>query len=399
MSSAIPRLVVVHRRADPTAETVALVELVRALAATGEVRVEVLLLAGGALLDEFEQVAPTTVVAALESRSRAAIVERVCFALRLRGAGYRRRAARLHLDHWGPGDAVYLHTVLGVQVLRYLPSDRPVVLCRLAEDVHPLRHPLVADDLRVLLRRVDRFLAVTTAGLTEMVEVHGLDPDRVRRMPELFVPPDDRLPDRSGEREQLRRRLDIRPGAVVVGSFGASDADSPDLGVLLWSMVSRRSGDRAVELIWGYAESEAGFWMEHDLQQTGLVSGVHAVEAGSELLAYLELCDVLILLTRIDDYPFAYLQRAASGVPVLCFEGNRLADLVYLGDPQHVAPYLDVVALADQVSRLLESSDALARNRVAMLEAVARVHGPEVVGRRLLDEVAALTEAAQARTP
>lgn len=384
----MPRLLVVHDRADRTPETVGLVELVRALVATGERDVRVLLMAGGPLLDEIESLAPTIVVAALDPRSPDGLRERLAFALRRRKAGFRIRARRLGLDEWHAGDAVYLHTVLGVQVLRYLPDGVPTVLCRLAEDVHPLDHPLAAADLALLLRRVDHFLPVTSVLRDELVEDRAVGAERVHKVPELFVPPDERLPDPAPERERLRAGLGIDPDALVVGSFGTSDADAPDLGVLLWSMLAKRAAGRPVELLWGSAETEAGFWMGHDLRSTGLEAGTHAVAADQDLGPYLGLCDVLVLLTRVDDYPFAYLERAASGVPVLCFEGNGLADLARLGDDRNVAPYLDVVAVAEQVTRLLAADDTLSSRRSAMAAAAASVHGPGPVARRLLDRLA-----------
>jgi len=385
----LPRLVVVHDRATATEETVALVELVRSLVAGGAVRVEVLLHAGGPLREEIEQLAPTTVVTELEKTSRAAVVERVCFRLRLRRAGYKRRSRRLGFDIWGPGDAVYLHTILGVQALRYLPDRAPLVLCRMAKDIYPLRHPLRRGDLAKLLERVDRFLPVGAAGEATLRTEHRVAPARIEQIPELIVARDHRLADRTAERERLRHDLGIAPDALVVGSFGAFESDAPDLGVLLWSMLSRRlPAGRRVEMLWWYQQTGAGFWMNHDLESTGLAAHTHAIPVREEIGPYLELCDVLVLLTRESDYPYGFLECAAQGVPVLCFEVNELAALAALGDARHVAPYLDLASLADELCRLI-GDGALAEDGRAMRDAVARVYGPEAYGGRLLEVVRA----------
>lgn len=387
MSGDLPRLVLVHHRAEATPETVAFVELVRSLVDGGRVAPEVVLFEGGPLAAELEGLALTTVVADLDTRSGDALVETLLFKARLRDAGYRRRSRRLGLDRWAPGDAVYLHSVLAVQVLRYLPPDRPLVLCRLAEDVYPLRHPLRAPDVALLLRRVDHLLAVTDAGVTVLLEEHGLASERVHRVPEVFAPARGRLPDRRAEIEARRDELGIADDALVVGSFGAYEADAPDLGVLLWAMLTRRRrGGRPVEMLWWYQDTGAGFWMTHDLSATGLAPGTHPVSTDQDPGPYLELCDVLVLLTREPDAPFAYLERAAQGTPILCFDINEMAPLAAEGDPRHVAPYLDLAALADELARLLDA-ETLTEDRDAMLAAVARAHGPAAFADLLVDLV------------
>ena len=60
MSGDLPRLVLVHHRAEATPETVAFVELARSLAGDGRVAPEVRLFEGRPLADERRGRAPTT---------------------------------------------------------------------------------------------------------------------------------------------------------------------------------------------------------------------------------------------------------------------------------------------------------------------------------------------------
>src|SRR5690606_14010122 len=77
---------------------------------------------------------------------------------------------------------------------------------------------------------------------------------------------------------------------------------------------------------------------------------------------------------------------AAQGTPILCFDINEMAPLAAEGDPRHVAPYLDLAALADELARLLDV-ETLTEDRDAMLAAVARAHGPAAFADLLVDLV------------
>ena len=382
------RLVVVHHGAERTAEGVAFVDLVAALAETGERRVEVLLFAGGPLVEDLARVAPTTVVADLPRWSPDALAERALFALRRPAAGYRRRARRLGLDRWAPGDAVYLHGLLGVQVLRYLPTDGPAVVCRVAEGEVPLLHSVNPADLALLVARVDRFLPVTAAGRRELVEEHGVAEARARRIRDLVVPVDDRFPGSGRSLADRRAELGIAPDAVVVGSFGATSLDPTDVTAVVWALLAGRADVPPVELLWAAARTPAGFWMEHDLHHLRRGGAAHGVALGEELDAAMGLCDVAVLLTRAGHCPHGFLQAAASGVPVVCFEGNELADVLVADARDDVVPFLDVGAAADRLAGLARSLRAGGPDRAAraLIEGVRQRYGPAAA-------VAAITEA------
>jgi glycosyltransferase involved in cell wall biosynthesis len=343
------------------------------------------LLRGGPLVEDFCSVAPTTVVDELAKWSVPGVIEGLLFAARRTAAGFRRRSARLRLRRWRAGDVVYLHSVLSVQILRYLPPDGPFVLGRLTEEAHPLDHPLQPADLRMLLERVDRFLAETVVGAEELLAAHEVAPARVARVPELLVTDHPRLPDRADLRAERRRDLGVAADAVVVGSFGASLVEPPDAMATVWSTLVRRGTDPTNLLLWGRAHTAASFWMEHDLETAQLGGTTRAVDA-TDLRAVLAACDVAVLSTRAVDYPRAFLELLAAGVPVVCFEGNRLADAVRRTEPADVVPYLDLDAVADRLTALLEQRPVATDGMLAEIDAH---HGPEAFARAMLAEAGA----------
>src|SRR5690606_9110852 len=213
------RLLLVAPDAEDHAANRAFTALVAALVdQPGAPDVRVLVLGGGPLVAELRAVAPTTVAADLRSRDVGAVVERAVGRAGLRDAAAKVRGRRLGLAGLGPGDAVYLHDVLAVQVLRYLPAGVPV-LCRVAEAAHPLHQPLSALDLDLLLARVNRFLAVTDAGIDELERTRAVDPGRIRRAREVVVAPPPADPEQVAA---LRSRLDLPEQALVAGVFGAA---------------------------------------------------------------------------------------------------------------------------------------------------------------------------------
>ena len=114
--SAPRRVLVAVHSADATEDGVTLIETVRWLTERAGVAVRVVAVQRGVLTADLEALVPVTVMAELDRRSYAGLVERALFALRLRRQAYARRAARLGLPSFDP-DVVFLHTVLPLQVL------------------------------------------------------------------------------------------------------------------------------------------------------------------------------------------------------------------------------------------------------------------------------------------
>jgi glycosyltransferase involved in cell wall biosynthesis len=98
-------------------------------------------------------------------------------------------------------------------------------------------------------------------------------------------------------------------------------------------------------------------------------------------------CDALVLISRLDDLALVYLAAAARGIPLVCFEGNELAEVVGDGEGGFVVPYLDVAAVADRLAEL--EADPRLRSRLGRgaVERVARTHGVGRVAERLWDEL------------
>ncbi len=374
MTTGPRRLLVVGRDAADGPEARALLGLVEALGAGPGPELRVLLQSGGPLVDRFTALAPTTVVAGLTGASPGGVAERVLGRAGLTARALAVRGRRLGLDGWGTGDGVYLHSVLCVQVLRYLPAGAGPVLCRVPEAAHPLHHPLSAADLALLLDRVDRFLAATAIGVEELTADRGLAPDRVVRWQEaVAAPPADLGPDDPGRLDELRARLGLRAGDVVVGSFGASAIEPPSPVTSL--AVALRRLDSPARLLCVAPEHASDGWAAHDVDHAGLGDRALVVQAAEPLPPYAALCDLVVHAGWGPDHPFPYLDAMARGRPVVCFEGHELAGLVGADEAGAVCPYLDLEAMAARVADLAADAETRAARGAVAASRVAEAHG------------------------
>jgi len=369
----------VARDASPTQENRALLAVVRSLVAIGDAEVTVVLQKGGALVDEMASITATVVAADLSRWAPAAVFERLIGRMGFRALAGRVRGHRLGLGRLGRGDAVYLHTVMVVQALRYLPRAVPV-LCRVPESVYPLRQPLSSTDVRLLVDRVTRFLTVTSAGVDDLVAVHGVAPERVVRMREAVVAPV--AGDRPAEGPALRTRLGFGDEAVVVGIFGDAAVEIHPPCLPLAVAIRRHPDSDAVVLLLVVPEHTAGPWARHDIEYAGLADRVAIVELVGSPPAYLDVCDVVVHAWWGADQPLAYLEAAAAGIPLVCSEGHELAELVGDDEGGYVCPRLDLPAMAAGVVALAaQPVERREKGAVAAARAAARYAPTDAAGR------------------
>jgi glycosyltransferase involved in cell wall biosynthesis len=238
------------------------------------------------------------------------------------------------------------------------------------ESAHPLVQPLSGADLALLVDRVDRFLPVTGVGAEELTAGHGVSADRVVRVAETVALGEDRPVPPPAELDQLRRTLGIDADAVVIGSFGASSVEPPSPATSL-AVALRRHGSAAV-LLHVAPEHASNGWARHDVECAELEDRVVVVQADDPPSPYEALCDVVVHAGWGPDHPRAYLDAAARGVPIVCFAGHELADVVGDDEAGFVCPYLDLDAMADRLAVLVEDEalrdrlGAVARDRVGV---------------------------------
>jgi len=374
--------------AERTGPPIGLLHLLRWVREHTDLDVAVVLLEGGPLLDDYQDVAPVWVLDEWDLPPLGGL--ELAVAARAGGdrwaAAARRRALRRRLRDVPDPALMYVNTAWTIRVLPYLGSEAPVFTT-----VHELSvgldHHLQAPERDLLLGRTHHFFAVADAVATELVEGHGVAPDRVsvhREMIEVEpAPPDDH------ERwaAEQRRRLGIPPGAAVVGASGLTHwRKGADLFVLLAEQLRASRPDLDVHLVWvgGEGEVEGTRRLFHDVGRSPLADRVHVVAHQDRPLDWFRLFDMMVLTAREDAFPLVCLEAASVGVPLVCFDTGGMPELVRDADAGAVVPFPDVAAMARAVEHLVEDEGARhaagerARGRVVAEHDVA-VRAPVLV--------------------
>ncbi len=396
-SSRPARLVVVSDQADDSDETAFFLSLMGSLASDLPAELSFLLFSGGPSLEKFRAIAPTTVVRDLERESREALVERVCFALRLRRMGYARRARRLGLGPWQPGDVVYLHTVMALQVLRYLPIAAPTVLCHLGRSTPPLRNILRRRDRALVTRRVDRFLVDDPDMRLLLENRYRVEPARVRPFPDYFESVDGGPAATRPGVAARREALGIDPDAFLVGAFQTLAGSGSESLALFAALLDKRLPDHDFEILAIAPDDATRSWFSHDVLRAGISERVHLAlmfpdhqdRSMSDPSPFVDLCD-LVVLWALDEakLPYSYEQEIRRGTPVACFAWSPVAELAGGTEGGLVLSEVDLPELASRVAALVADPDRYRDARRTVIAAVDAHYGPAPAARFVRSELA-----------
>ena len=314
--------------AQRTGPPIYALHLVSWLSAHTDLDISIVLLEGGPLVEEFGTRCSTstiTVAAADDPNATRQLLEEA--------------------------DVVYVNTavsIAGLTAARALPRT---VVSHVHELDIGLRHYLAPDLHDALMDLTDRFVVGPQVARDNLVERHGVDPERIDRVP-YFVPPQ---PDAAALSPDPRHETGIDPASFVVGGCGTRDwRKAPDLFVHLAWELQRRPLPTSVRSVWvGSAIPTEPHWDERtELALCGLTGEVAFFPHQALPQQWMAVYDVFALTSREDCFPLVCLEAGALGVPIVCFDNGGIPELLADCDGGIVVPYPDVNAMADAVERL-----------------------------------------------
>lgn len=361
MVSGTPQVLFVGHEASRTGAPVMLLHFLRWLRDHTDLDFHILLLEGGPLVESYAEVAPTKVLAGLRESRWSRTLTR--YRLGAVAAVLRSLVARRWCVPYRATPLVYCNSIRAIRALGLLGSGPQIVVSHIHELELALSVSTPPDERELLLTRPDWYVAASDLVRDNLVENHGLPPERISRHYEFIDVAEllDSLPPEGGD--DLRASLGIPADAAVVGAVGVPEPrKAPDLFLQLALELRRRDLGRPVHLVWvGAAPDDDGTrWMRHDLELAGLGDMVHVVEPQAHPARWFSLFDVLALTSREDPFPLVCLESSLLGTPVVCFPNTGMAEFVGDGERGFVVPYLDLVAMADRIADLVTDPEALA---------------------------------------
>jgi glycosyltransferase involved in cell wall biosynthesis len=375
------RLLAVSHEATRTGAPMVLLRLLEWLHANRDVEIDVLLLRGGPLTEDFARVGTVHRAHAFGFESLPEKVEKRLAKHGLGAWADRARLARLRTEVRGLRgyDVLYCNSMSSSVALRVLPELPPTVVTHVHELDSAVAHWLEPRDRAAMVNRSDAFVVAADCVGRNLVENHRVHPDQVHRCYE-FV---DRPVTDADLVASARTGLGIGPDELVVGAAGTADwRKGADLFLQVAARVRRIAPDLPVRFVWvGRVMEHEGAGHRHDVEAAGLDDHVTFVGEVADPASYVSQVDVFCLTSREDPFPLVCLEAGALGVPVVTFANGGMVELAAAGDAEPLlaaVPYMDVEAMADAVVGLLRDRDAARRAGARLQDWVVDHHLSDV---------------------
>jgi glycosyltransferase involved in cell wall biosynthesis len=345
---ALGQLLLVGHDAFPAGAQQLLLHIGRRLARMHGLRIEFLLLGGGALEAAYAEVAPVTIARDEPALDRALV--RICHEKGVRAA--------------------IVNTVATGHLCPRLA--RCGVACTLL--IHELPHLITEKNLLAGARdgaaAAQQVVFAAPYVRDRFAELVPLDPERAMLLPQGSYKD---ISFSAEARRKLRDQLGLDAAAVLAIGIGYADLRKGfDLFLQVWRAVRRRS--RQAHLLWvGDIDPVVRGYLADEIAEAEASGSFHFLGWRNDVADWLSAADVLLLTSREDAFPTVVLEALFAGTPTIAFEKTGgIPDLLRSRDIGKVVKLADVEAMARGVLEIVRApSDSLARER---LVAVARAH-------------------------
>lgn len=201
-------------------------------------------------------------------------------------------------------------------------------------------------DRELIARRVDAFLTVSSEDRRRMIEVEGIDPEKL-----IFVPNGIPTPAPPG-RSDIRADLGIAPAAPVIGTVCALRPQKA-LEVLLEAaaLLTRRYPALRVLIVGEGSERSA---LERRIEESGLGGTVTLLGRRTDVPDVLRAFDLAVCCSDFEGTPLSILEYMEAGLPVVATRVGGVPDLITPGTHGLLVDRRDPAGLAAAAAELLD---------------------------------------------
>jgi glycosyltransferase involved in cell wall biosynthesis len=209
----------------------------------------------------------------------------------------------------------------------------------------PLRRLL---DRELVGRFADAFVAVAAEDRRKMIEVEGVDPDKIRLIP-------NGIPDRETPSADVRAELGVAPDAPVLGIVCELRAQKA-LEVLFEAAVRLREELPALKVLVA-GDGPERERLEAEVRRLGLEETVLLLGIRRDVPALLDALDVAMLSSDYEGSPLSVMEYMAAAKPIVSTRVGGVPELVEDGVHAVLVPPRDPQALAQAVAELLRDPE------------------------------------------
>lgn len=288
----------------------------------------------------------------------------------------------------GPSDeqpaAVLVNSSLAAATLHELDASVPSAVY-VHEEGATLRE-LPDDAKRALVDRADLVITVSERSRSDLVAL-GVPSGRVRVVPPVIDTA--RRPDAALVEAARSIMGGVAGTPLLVGCGEVTWRKGPDLFVALVAQIRRR---RPVRACWiGRRFAGEVPLLDLDVARAGLEAEITWLGELEQPLPHLAAADVLVMTSREDPRPMVPMEAASVGTPTAGFAVGGLLDLHERGAAA-IAPYPDVVALAEAVTDLIDDRERASELARRCAGSSGAEQGIEVVGPVVVNLLAELLD-------
>ncbi len=293
--------------------------------------------------------------------------------------------------------AVYLNSAASGHVIELTRQLKVPQIAHVHELQKSIDRWVGVEKMSALGAHAQLFIAASGPVADNLHENHAVPREKLKVV-HAFIGCSGVRPIDGAEKRICKSGLGLNPDAKLVLGCGTTDwRKGPDLFVQV-AEEACRNYTGPVEFLWVGGETQGGEIdeLEHQAVSRGVGEQVKFIREVSNPFPFMLAADVFLLPSREDPFPLVCLEAADCGVPIICFAGAGGMPHFVGSTCGTVVPYLDVRAMADELSSFLSDEEKKRRLGEQAREKVRAQFDVSVQGREIYEILKDVCEAAAA---
>jgi glycosyltransferase involved in cell wall biosynthesis len=359
------KILFISHEASRTGAPINLLSIIRNLKATNKYLIDILLIRGGDLENDFIQL--TNKYFSLDKKKvvrlfikmlykfsnsniRGILFKKICNLLLdlLKNYQYFGTFKKLKKQNYS---LIYANSVVTIEITSRL---KRILSVPLILHVHELEYSIDSfighDYFSSHIPLFDHFIAASESVKKNLIVNYKVIEDKIS----IACPFSFNLLQPQKRKEDISNELNIGKDSFIVGASGSGFwIKGCDIFISLACLFFKKYPESDCVFVWVGKIFESDYRnIKYDLENTGLLEKVKFIGEKSNPADYYNIFDVFALTSRVDSFPLVCLENAYLSKPLLCFANSGYMPIFIKDDAGFVVPYLDVESMAEKIHLL-----------------------------------------------